>query len=163
LSSRVNEQTANKRAHHAVIVLQICTVMLKTPVEYAHLHALVPMIPVSKFEYTLTTKMHLYPCKHARARVEQRLRHANCCNLLYNVRSRQGNIRFHNSPGRSIRCAATQASFDHTPWCGLYLVCLSFAFALGRRRGDHLHKILFPPFSRPFIYIYIYMNSCTSM
>jgi hypothetical protein len=83
-----------------------------------------------------TAKMHIRPRKHARATVQQCLRHANHCDLSCNLSSAQETTRFHNSPWCSRSCVATQASSDHTPWCGPHPVCLSFAFALGRR-GDY--------------------------
>jgi len=80
---------------------------------------------------TLTSKIHIHPCKHARATVQQCLHYANHCDLSYNLSSVQETARFHNSPWRSRSCVDTHASSDHMPWCRPHPFCLLFAFALG--------------------------------
>jgi len=81
---------------------------------------------------TLTTKMHIHPRKHARATVQQPLRHANYCDSSCNLSSAQETARIR----RSGSCVATQASSNNPPLCGPHPVCLLFRLALGRR-GDH--------------------------
>ena len=69
-------------------------------------------------------KMHVHPRKHARATLQQILRHSNHCCPSCNLSSAQETARIHTSPWRSLRCVVTQASFDHPPWCGPHPVCL---------------------------------------
>ena len=85
---------------------------------------------------TAAAKMQIHLRKHARAMVQQCFRHVNHCDLSCNLSSAQETARFHNSPWRSRICVSTQASSDHTPWCGPHPVCILFAFVLVCR-GDH--------------------------
>jgi len=76
-----------------VIVLQICqvpsvTVMSKTSVEYTHAEpACTGDQETCLVHTTLTAKMHIHLRKHARATVQQTLRHANHCEPSCNLSS----------------------------------------------------------------------------
>ena len=85
---------------------------------------------------TLTAEMHIHLRKHARATLQQPLRHANHCDPSCILSSAQEIARIHASSWRSRSCVATQASSDHPPGCKPHPLCLWFALALGRR-GNH--------------------------
>ena len=93
----------------------------------------------------LTAKMHIQLRKHARAKVQQLLRHANHCELSCNLNSVQETVRIHASTWRSRSCVDTQASSDHHPWCGPHPVCQWLALPLAAVEFI-LHNISFPHF-----------------